>query len=597
MMVFFRSLWQTPRRLLILAVLLVLVIEAVLCGQSAAIQGFASSDAGVKLWQVQSILRTRQLDAPIDYPGAVYDPDHLYSPFVAPWFFWQNDLPYSEYTSPFIWASVPLYQLLGHGGLLVLPWLCGTLLVILSAWLAWRVRPDRWAVLVPIVVGVSSPVLVYAREFWEHTPGSFLAVLAMVGIVKAATGSRRVPWLLMSGAAIGLGLTMRAELYVFPVAILIGLWFVRAQLPFVRSLLTLALGGLFSAGPWWIYQFIHWGSPTGPRVDQNMPLLGGANILRKLGDSTGHNWSMLWPYAGNGLAVLGTLGLAALALWLTIQIAQRIWKTERSARIQKPMFWVLAVVLVAIVAVTTWRVMNWQNVIDQRPDDLLTTFPMALALFLPVLQIRIQNTESAISSQQSAITRFLLVTSIAFILLVIVVSPFQGGVQWGPRFLLPIIVPLSVAAVVGFAQLWQSVAGARARIGLAMILIALLLAGSYSTWTGVQFILDNQLENRQLANLIEQLPDKVVVTDAWFIPQGMPYTFGDKIWLLAEDKNSMYQLIQQLRKTTGVPSMIYISSVIWAHIDPLVLMGPRLALEGEPQDVGSLRVGRYLLLK
>jgi 4-amino-4-deoxy-L-arabinose transferase-like glycosyltransferase len=590
-----RFLWHAPRRLLILAVLIVLAIETVLCAQSAMIQGFASSDAGVKLWQVQAILHTSQLDAPIDYPGAVYDPQHLYSPFVAPWFFWQNNLPYSEYTSPFIWASVPLYQLWGHGGLLVLPWLCGALLVILSAWLAWRVRPDRWAVLVPIVAGFSSPLLVYAREFWEHTPGSFLAVLAMVGIVKAATGSRRVPWLLMAGAAIGLGLTMRAELYVFPVAILIGLWFVRAQLPFFRSLLMLAIGGLLIAGPWWTYQFIRWGSPFGPRVAQNVPLLGGADMLAKLGDSTGRNWSMLWPYAGSGLDVLGILGLAALALWLTSQVVQRLWKTERSARILNSMLWILAVVLLAIVAVTTWRVMNWQNVIDQRPDDLLTTFPIVLALFLPVLQFRIQNSEFRI--QNSEITRFLLVTSIAFTLLVIVVSPFQGGVQWGPRFLLPIIVPLSVVVVVGFAQLWQSAGGSRTRIGLAVILVALLLAGGYSTWTGARFMLNSQLENMQLADLIKQLPDKVVVTDAWFIPQAAPYTFGDKIWLLAEDKKSMLQLIQQLRKTTDEPSMIYISSVIWAHIDPLVLMGPRLALEGEPQYVGALKVGRYLLLK
>jgi hypothetical protein len=183
------------------------------------------------------------------------------------------------------------------------------------------------------------------------------------------------------------------------------------------------------------------------------------------------------------------------------------------------------------------------------------------------------------------------------VLLVIVVSPFQGGVQWGPRFLLPIIVPLSVVVVVGFAQLWQSAGGARTRIGLAVILIALLLAGGYSTWTGAQFILNSQLENMQLADLIEQLPDKVVVADAWFIPQAAPYTFGDKIWLLAEDKKAMFDLLQRLRKTTNEPSMIYVSSVIWAHLDPLVLMGPRLALEGEPQDIGTLRIGRYLLLK
>ena len=47
--------------------------------------------------------------------------------------------------------------------------------------------------------------------------------------------------------------------------------------------------------------------------------------------------------------------------------------------------------------------------------------------------------------------------------------------------------------------------------------------------------------------------------------------------------------------------MIYVSSLTWTHIDPLGLMGPRIALDGEFQYVDSpgtyLRIGRYLLLK
>ena len=103
--------------------MVVLLIQTIWFARSAAIQGFATGDASVKLWQVQGILRTGDLHAPLDYAGAVYDPEHQYAPFVEPWAFWQDGHFYSEYTSPFIWASVPPYAAFGHAGLLLLPWL------------------------------------------------------------------------------------------------------------------------------------------------------------------------------------------------------------------------------------------------------------------------------------------------------------------------------------------------------------------------------------------------------------------------------------------------------------------------------------------
>ena len=622
-----------PRRLLLLSTVAMILIQTVLFIRSASIRGFATGDGGVKLWQVQGILRSGRLDAPIDYPGAIYDPAHTYSPFVPPWFFWQDGQPYSEYTSPFIWSSVPLYALLGHAGLLILPWLCGALLVILSAWLAWQVHPDRSAALVPIIVGVSSPLFVYSMEFWEHTPGAFLAVLALVGLVKAADSSRGVIWLILAGAAIGLGLTMRAELYVYPIAVAIGLVFapfrrfrsaadtlrentlkrVSARLPLsahpfmggiVRPLIFLAIGGLLIAGPWWIYQTIHWGSPFGPRLAQNVPVLGGSGMLARLRDTTGHNYAMLWPYEGDGRDVVLIMALAAVVLAALLYMLRRI---QRSAsRIFEIGCWLLAIGLVAIAAITSWRLVQ-----GQRPSDLLTTFPTILLLLLPLRPSREANLKSetpALHPQRGAsvgnlkfnLVRFFTITSFAFILLVLIASPFEGGIQWGPRFLLPIVVPLAIAIVTHLDRLWAA-ANRMARIGLAIVFGALLLAGSYSTWSGVQFMRQGQISSEFMSAVINDSPERVVVADVWFIPQGAPYTLDDKIWLLAEDEKKMFQLLQSLRKQTNEPRMIYVSALTWAHIDPQVVMGPRIALDGEKLHINAptqyLELSRYKLLK
>ncbi len=584
-----RKLWTTPRGWLWLAVTVVIVFQTAFWIPAARTRGFATGDGGVKLWQVQGIVRTGDLSAPLDYPGEIYDPEHQYAPFVEPWAFWYHGEAYTEYTSPFIWASVPLYLLLDHAGLLILPWLGGALLVIMSAWLAWRVRPDRSAVLAPLIVGFGSPLLVYSLEFWEHTPGTALAVFALVGVVKAIDSRRRAAWLIAAGAALGLSLTMRAELYVYPIAIIIGLVFIRSALPLFRSIVWLAVGGLITAGPWWLYQFLTWGSPFGPRLQQNVPVLGGTEMLARLGDSTGRNWSMLWPAEGEGLTVL------AVSVLVVAIVALLVWALQHKIPwIAQVGFWIRAVLLVAVSVMILWRLSQ-----GLRPDDLLTAFPIILLLLLLVPHT---GPQPSADRQTAAIIRFLIVVSAVFVLLVLLVSPFHGGIQWGPRFLLPIVPPLTVVIVDRLAQLWSR-ASRSMRVGLMTASIALLAAGTYSTWQGMQFMRQAQISSEFMAEVIRQSPERVVVTDAWFLPQMAPYTLNEKIWLMSEDNKRMFDLLQHLRKQTDEPGFIYASALTWAHIDPQPMMGPRIApVDGfEKVYVNAptqyIEISRYLLLK
>jgi 4-amino-4-deoxy-L-arabinose transferase-like glycosyltransferase len=576
-----------PRTLLLLSTALVIVVQTYWFTQSAATRGFATGDAGVKLWQVQGILRTGDLHAPLAYPGAIYDPDHQYSPYVEPWSMWFEGQPYSEYTSPFIWISALLYAAFDHPGLLLLPWLSGAVIILMTAWLAWRVRPDRWACLAPLIVGLSSPLLLYSLEFWEHTPGTALAVFALVGVIKALDHRHRALWLILSGMAIGLGLTMRAELYVYPIAIVIGLLVIRTALPLIRSIVWLAVGGLISAGPWWVYQFATWGSPFGPRLQQNVPVLGGTEMLARLGDSTGRNWSMLWPAQGDTLLAVLLLVLVLLALIVWALKRRVLWIADFG-------FWIGVVILV-IVAV----LLAGQLALGLRPDDLLITFPLILLLMLPAPR---RNQQSALSNQQLSVTRFLLGVPLAFVVLVILVSPFQGGIQWGPRFLLPIIPPLSVLVIDRVAGLWGAVSRSR-RAGLAAACLALFLAGSVATWQGVQFLRKAQIASEFMSEMIRHMPERVVVSDAWFLPQAAPYALQEKIWFLTEDESGLFKLLQRLRKETNEPGFVYISALTWAHMDPQIQMGPRIApvdgFEKIHVDTAThyVEISRYLLLK
>jgi energy-coupling factor transporter transmembrane protein EcfT len=193
--------------------------------------------------------------------------------------------------------------------------------------------------------------------------------------------------------------------------------------------------------------------------------------------------------------------------------------------------------------------------------------------------------------------RFLGVTSAAFVVLVLFVSPFEGGVQWGPRFLLPIIVALAVIVVVHAWKLWNGWQRA-GKFGVALVLAVLFMAGLYSTWNGVRTFVEARQGTADLTARILSLPERVVVADAWFIPQGVPYTLSDKLWFMAEDEKSMRSLLQMLRKTTSEASVVYLSSPYWAHVDPQIIMGPRLALIGDPPDTSQyVTIARYQLLR
>jgi hypothetical protein len=594
------------RSLLVIATVFVLLVQTILFVRTAPIRGVATGDGGVKLWQVQGIVRTGDLNAPLDYPGAVYDSEHQYAPFVQPWAFWRDGKFYTEYTSPFIWAAVPLYILFGHKGLLVLPWLSGMLIVLLAAWLAWRVLPNRWAAFVPLIIGLSSPLPPYSLEFWEHTSGAALIALTLVMLVKATRSARPALWWIAAGAALGLSMTMRAELYVYPIALVIGLLFAPlTRVPTgsdsvqlaplrwsMRTMAFLALGGLITAGSWWLYEFVTWGSPFGPRLQQNVPVLGGAEMLTRLSDTTGHNYVMLWPQEGDAISVLLVLLFVALSLAVILRVLRRLPAVQSTlgTRFFAIGFWALALDLVCLAVITSWRLTQ-----EIRPNDLLTTLPLVLFLLLPVPSS--PSRHAKLDAHTSRIVRFLGVTSAAFVVLVLFVSPFEGGIQWGPRFLLPIVAALAVIVVAHAWQVWNGWPRA-GKFGVALVLLVLFMAGTYSTWNGVRMFVEARLGTADLAARIASLPERVVVADVWFIPQGAPYTLSDKLWFVAEDKKSMFNLLQMLRKTTPETGVIYLSSPYWAHIDPQIIMGPRIAAIGDPPDTSQfVTLARYRLLR
>ena len=122
-------------------------------------------------------------------------------------------------TLPMLLLGRPLFDLGGYRLTLLLPMLAAMAAAFASRALARGVvSPDRadaagWTAF--WVVGLASPMAVYALDFWEHAPGVACMLAAVVILGQVVDGARPPAWALAAGALLGVAATMRTEAFVY----------------------------------------------------------------------------------------------------------------------------------------------------------------------------------------------------------------------------------------------------------------------------------------------------------------------------------------------------------------------------------------------
>lgn len=167
--------------------------------------GFLGTDTGGKV----ATLRVMEgADPDLGYWAEEWDPDGALHPL---WYTTRvGDRWVNVTTLPMLLAGKPLYDLGGYRAALLLPMLGGVAAAFAARSLARRlVGGQGWAAF--WLVGLASPVAVYALDFWEHTVGLALLGWAAVALLDVVDG--RAGWRggLAGGVAIGLAGTMRTE--------------------------------------------------------------------------------------------------------------------------------------------------------------------------------------------------------------------------------------------------------------------------------------------------------------------------------------------------------------------------------------------------
>lgn len=171
-------------------------------------RGFLGTDTGGKVATLIVMSEQGEMTPEVGYWAAEWDPDArvhgLYYTSVV-------NGHYVNVTSlPMILAAEPLWQIGGYRLALVFPMLGAIAAAFAAREIARRISTSSgWAAF--WLVGLASPMAIYALDFWEHTVGVALMVWAAVLLMDAVTKSNTVWRGLGAGLLLGAAFAMRSE--------------------------------------------------------------------------------------------------------------------------------------------------------------------------------------------------------------------------------------------------------------------------------------------------------------------------------------------------------------------------------------------------
>jgi hypothetical protein len=173
------------------------------------------SDTGGKLATLRVMDARHDLDPDLGYWAEAYDPAGLAHPMAQTDHI--GDRWVNVTTLPMIYAAEPLFQLGGLRAILLLPMLAGVATALGARALSRRIAGgDGWWAF--WVVGLASPIAIYALDFWEHALGVAFVLWAVVFMYDLMDGRAGWRGALAAGALFGAAATMRTEALVYAAA-------------------------------------------------------------------------------------------------------------------------------------------------------------------------------------------------------------------------------------------------------------------------------------------------------------------------------------------------------------------------------------------
>lgn len=511
-----------------------LAIAAVLCvavylttGLMLTRQGeFWSPDSAIRFVQMESLRRAGFRDVAVPYPAAAIDPEGRFFP-AGPWFHFQRDgRHFLSYLPYFPAASGILYGMFGSAGLIVIPSISG----LLAAWITHRVvsaRAPGQALIASLAVALGTPLLIYSGVFWDHAPVVALAsgalALALGGLDDDAPV--RVGRLALAGALLGLGTWLRNEMYLLTVVVAVTWPFAAGRRRLVGSV-SLVAGAALTTGLQWMLNARLYGSPLGYK--------GGGLVSGRIGDAAGAAEAgtlVAWVtdklgnvyyqffspdfYAFNPRAVVFGLTVGVLLLAAGIAIGAGVRRQNRT------------VILVGggLAVVTSVLTLSARSSVS----GLLPAAPFVVLALIG----------GCLRPWEAWLWAVCVLFSAA-----LVVTGTHGGLQWGPRYLLPIVPPLIWLAVAALERV--RLADARVWHATRSVAMWVLCASIVIQLAGVEYVEFALARNGRVNESLRTAPADVIVTSLEWLALGAGPIYFEKQLLYVTTVDDFRSLVDRL---------------------------------------------------
>jgi hypothetical protein len=500
---------------------------------------FFVQDAQVKFLQTRALASSAWQNDGIADPARAVDPSRSLSPlrpsFAGHFFYYRNGFWYGKYPLAFaILASIP-YYLTGMHGLVIMSVL-PALFCLLFTFYAAQLLPIRRPIIAVFLMGVGTPLAFYAAEFWEHTLGLALTLIAILCTLREQP--LRPPNVILGGLAIGVSVWFRTELIYLAPAIALAL-LGAARRDYVRAGLIFCLSLAISLLPLIVTNWVLTGTLIGAQVGTELQVEARqGDILAAIQGQITTVWMMLSPSRfKTGWLIMTPLALlATLVVWA--------W-SGRAAALRTAGFLLLACTCLALL----WGLRSTS--IYNYPIDLLSAGGViALAVLFPLYQTQAWR-------RHAQVVRLIILGSV-FAGLVLLSIPHFGGQQWGPRYLLPVYPILVLLGTLGLEQLLEAPRGRERTTMLALsgLLIVLSLGISIQ---GITYITAWRQLHLSTVMKLAQLPPTVVITDTHVLPFTIASILNRHV-LLGIENAEQVRLANQLLQNHNHDNLVWVST-------------------------------------
>lgn len=528
-------------------------------------------DEGLKMVSAQWIARTGRATALLPYPARELDAEYRFFPFPSPadrsaaLVVHTQRGPSSVFPIALPFFSAPLFRSFGWLGLYLVPMASAALALFLMYGL-WRVvgGTPLEAASATVFLGLLSPLWFYAVTFWEHAPAVALAALSLFLAAQALT--RKALWLaVLAGGAASLGMWFREEIYVWVVAIALGLG-VSTKRPSLS--LGVLLGALFGAVPLWQYNVANGQGLLGVHAAANLPHSFSPNLL-----------SFYYLFLCMAQAVPLSL-ILSLPSVLAVLLA-----LVRHHSVTENTFASLGIAGAIGVA------LSLGGFFYSHGDLVTLIFLNSLSMFVAFPIFASYWIAGDTGESRAMPRRFLVVTLASYLGLCAFLPSYSAvrGIHHGPRVLLPAFLILSGAAASGMFRLLRS--PQRSGRALRTLAVASTLAATLAVQIhfGRMLVMKKQL-SAQLCAKIEATGEPYVLTSLWWAAQELAPVYFRKRIMYSRSPLDEMALLDRLEER-GVKRLRFLGGKADPH-GPLrfmdVWLSPSLSITERRSQLASV---------